>query len=275
MRLTISEIEKTALLDALWDTPPTSSKDECDTQDRQLLWMDLRYETLILRLSLNAFFQGFPDPLVNQIEASFWSQTPSGLVRTDYTRNNWQEFFARIESLQDYYLAAYALIQRGWRFLLPHWEERFEKPIPEKPGDLLIAIIRSEYMERLYQLFPEKVTGNYWAEISPRKQYQQFLKAKKLPQEIEEIVKSGKTLKEGHRYYFKELERAWNERYPFVAYRWFVEEYSERYKSEDSILKKRLKGYYKAQSTFFKSERAWWKSSKGIQVKRGNITQVS
>lgn len=226
--------EQKSILKYLLDIPPFEYLGDCDTDDRLEHWKDCKIFYSSLRVFLKNHLGGTSLPTKN-----IYIEDLKIMVSLSDT------LYQTIGSHLDYYLKLYSVLSWGWKCIAPILEEartRTHDPsIPETPGEALIQILDQHLHGLFYVYFPEKVTGNYYKEYSPRKAYKlktedtkvKLLKKKKLEdltvQEKRKIAAHERTLKKEH----KLLK-------PFVSLEKFYLSICLQNEKGDATLKRRL-----------------------------------
>lgn len=156
--------EQRTILKYLLNTPPFEYLKDCDTDDRLDHWKNCKVFYSSLYSFLKNHFRGTPLP-AKEIHIE---DLDVKVILSD-------ELYQEIGLYMDYYLKLYNVLSWGWRYIAPILKEaklRTKNPtIPKNPGEALIQVIDEFFHGLFYVYFPEKVTGNYYREYSPRKAY--------------------------------------------------------------------------------------------------------
>jgi len=154
----VSEADQAEILSYIDGLPPSEFLDQCSTSDRKKHWHECKRTQQELHASLKAWFSGEPEP-VNLIR-------PCRREIIRMARNR--------------YLYLYALIQEGWDEIKQYAEEVGYPNFPGSPKSTFLSIVDKEAAGHFAEAYPELVTGNFYQEYSPGKEYKLFQDSKKL-----------------------------------------------------------------------------------------------
>jgi hypothetical protein len=241
--------EQEIILSYLVDIPPDEYKNDCDTDDREDHWIQYKVFYSCLHDFLKNHFAGTPLPSEKIYIKDLEITIPLN------------ESYLQIIGLElDYYLQLYNVLSWGWKYIYPVLKaiesemietstlentdeaESLNPSIPETPGQALIEVINQHFHGLFYTLFPEKVTGNYYKEYSPRKAYSFKLEEKKIAilkeKKVEELTNREKRNIASHD---RKVEKEQELLKPFVSSEKFYISICLKNKKEDETMKNRLK----------------------------------
>lgn len=227
--------DQSKILNYLLDTPPSEYLTDCDTEDRKQHWEACKKFYSCLQAFLKNHFAGTPLPM-GEIYIE-------GLnITVNYSNDT---FFQLVGLHMDYYLKLYSVLSWGWRYIDPILElqrtETKNTSIPKTPGEALIQIIDQAFHGLFYVYFPEKVTGNYYDEYSPRKAYN-FKKEEDKISRLKE--KNPENLSKSEKRKIVEHERKMTKEHkllkPFIGLEEFFISICLENQKSDATLKRRL-----------------------------------
>lgn len=216
----------------VYDTPPESILAICDTPDRVEHWKQVKARYSLLYAALQTYFTGEVSPLQDLPDSE-------------------QELAM---AHRDDYLALYALIHDGWKYISPELEKiKSERGVLKEvktPGGLFHRIFIDESFWDFCQAFRGEVGMNDWYEFSPgsrRKNYYQNSKDHLLSSSS-----ASKTKPEQAKLarYKKRLEKQVNEDKGRLLRYWCTGLIQKKAKSQKNPLYRKLKEYEQRNSEF-------------------------
>ncbi len=240
--------EQEAILKYLVENPTIEHWGFCDTTDRKNHWVYCRAINILIRDFLKNHFAGLPLPTqleeINiNIDGSSFKVTFSNLG------NKQNPIIQEIGLWLDYYLALYAVISWGWKYIEPILKEN-NCSFPTTPGEALIEIINEISCGRLATYFPVLTTGNDYVEFSPRQAYNltnQDTKFKLLKHRSTPLNKKEKRLISQHE---AKMEKEKKAMLPFFTNTLLYISICMKNKKGDAVLQNRLSNLAKAASEF-------------------------
>jgi len=235
--------EQEVILKYLIETPSSDIWQDCDTEDRKKHWIYCRHFHLLLGDFLKNHFSGLPLP-------TRLTETHINIAGLQYNivpnnpDNEKPRLIQRVGLYLDYYLAFYAVVSWGWRYIEPVLKAN-ECSYPETPGEALVQVINEDFVPRFMTYFPEYIDGNYYVEFSPRKAYDLNNNAVKI--KILEH-KENRTRKEDNLIsrYKPQVEKEKKKAMQFYQNLLFYLSICETNKAQDEVLDNRLKSLARA-----------------------------
>ncbi len=238
MNLLIPINEQKKILKYLIEMPPAEYLQDCDTQDRVQHWVNCKVFFYLLHELLKNHFAGTPLPkdistiYIDELEIEINLSNEEGK----------QKLIQRVGLYFDYYLKLYSVISWGWEYIKPVLEKLREEYsfTPENPGEALIEVIDEFFKGLYYVYFPEKVTGNYYREYSPRRAYEfrrESIKVKHLKHQKSPLTDKEEKLIAKHEV---EEEKQKKMLQPFLDSAQFYLSICIQNQDKDSTMKRRL-----------------------------------
>jgi hypothetical protein len=232
------KIEQEKILSYLIDIPPLEYLQACDTDDRKQHWETCKNFYSCLYHFMKNHFAGLPLPT----ESFYREDLQVSMVFP--TSEQKDLLFQRVGLYLDYYLKYYSVLSWGWKYISPVLDKEKQRTgnnsIPETPGQALIGVI-DQYLDGLfYVYFPEKVTGNYYREYSPRKAYKKHKEYEKNLLLREDLENLNTLEKKKLASFDKELEKESELLEPFVGLTKFYIDLCLPHQKNDPTLKRRL-----------------------------------
>jgi hypothetical protein len=238
MNLLVPIKEQKKILKYLVEIPPTEYLKDCDTQDRVQHWVDCKVFFYLLHDFLKNHFAG--SPLSTNLCTIYIDELD---IEIKFSNEEGKEkLIQRVGLWLDYYLKLYSVISWGWKYIEPILDKLREKYsfTPENPGEALIEVIDDFFKGLYYVYFPEKITGNYYREYSPRRIYdfkRESIKVKHLKHQKNPLTPKEKKLIAKHEV---EEEKQKKMLKPFLDSAQFYLSICIQNQDQDSTMRRRL-----------------------------------